>query len=126
MHELAMAQSITEVVVKKARENQARQVNTVRLLIGDGSGVVTGPLTFCFEMIAGTEPLLTGARLEIERVPHRARCRVCATEYTIPDFVICCPNCGRWESEVISGTELQILDMEFEAENEQGVQLCQN
>jgi len=77
-------------------------------------------------MIAGTEPLLTGARLEIERVPHRARCRVCATEYTIPDFVICCPNCGRWESEVISGTELQILDMEFEAENEQGVQLCQN
>jgi hydrogenase nickel incorporation protein HypA/HybF len=126
MHELSIAQSIAEVVVEKAHENHASQVSAVRLLIGDGSGVVTEPLTFCFEMIASMEPLLTGARLEIERVPHRARCRVCATEYTIPDFVICCPTCQKWESEVISGTELQIVEMEFETENEQREQLCQN
>lgn len=126
MHELSLAQSIAGVVVEKARENHARVVNTVHLLIGDGSGVVPGPLAFCFEMIAATEPLLAGTRLEIERVPHRARCRACATEFTIPDFVICCPNCGQWESEVISGTELQILEMEFEAENEQREPLCQN
>ena len=126
MHELSIAQSIVEVVEAKALENRARQVNSVRLLIGDGSGIAAEPLIFSFEMIASMEPLLSGAKLVIERVPHRARCRKCATEFTIPDFVTLCPACQGWDCVVISGTELQILEMEFEAESEEEEQLCQN
>jgi hydrogenase nickel incorporation protein HypA/HybF len=126
MHELSIAQSIVEVVEAKALENRARQVNSVRLLIGDGSGIAAEPLIFSFEMIASMEPLLSGAKLVIERVPHRARCRKCPTEFTIPDFVTLCPACQGWDCAVISGTELQILEMEFEAESEEEEQLCQN
>ncbi len=126
MHELSIAQSIVEVVETKATENRASQVNSVRLLIGDGSGIATESLTFCFEMIASMEPLLTGARLLIDTVPHRARCRACATEFTIPDFVARCPACQQWDTEVISGTELQILEMEFDTESEVEGFLCQN
>ncbi len=126
MHELSIAQSIVEVVEVKAAENQASQVNTVRLLIGEGSGIAVESLAFCFEMVASLEPLLAGAKLLIERAPHRARCRACANEFTISDFVARCPACQEWDSEVISGTELQILEMEFETESEEEEQLCQN
>ncbi len=126
MHELSIAQSIVEVVEATAVENRASQVNSVRLLIGDGSGVAIEPLIFSFEMIASMEPLLSGAKLLIERVPHRARCRKCATEFIIPDFVVICPACQVWDCEVISGTELQVLEMEFDAESEEEEQLCQN
>ncbi len=118
MHELSIAQSIVEVVEAKAAEHQARQVNSVRLLIGDGSGIAVDSLSFCFEMIASMEPLLTGAILLVDKVPHRARCRGCAGEFTIADFIVQCPACQQWDSEVISGTELQILEMEFDAASE--------
>jgi hydrogenase nickel incorporation protein HypA/HybF len=118
MHELSIAQSIVEVVEAKAAENQASQINMVRLLIGDGSGIAVDSLAFCFEMLAGMDPLLTGASLLIDKVPYRARCRSCASEFTIPDFITRCPVCRNWETEVISGTELQILEMEFESASE--------
>ena len=48
MHELAIAQSIVEAVEAKASECNAARVKTVRLKIGEASGVVTDSLTFCF------------------------------------------------------------------------------
>ena len=114
MHELAIAQSIVEVVVARAAECNTAHVKGVRLRIGEASGVVADSLTFSFEMLASLEPILTGTKLLIESVPHRAWCRHCAREFTVTNFVAQCPACGEWSNEVISGTELQVLEMEIE------------
>lgn len=114
MHELAIAQSIAEAVEARAAECNAAHVGCVRLRVGEASGVVTDSLTFCFEMVASLSPLLEGVRLLIDRVPHRAYCLLCAKEFAVTNFVARCPACGEWSSEVVSGTELQILDMEIE------------
>ena len=114
MHELSIAQGIIDVVTTKAAECQATRVKEVRLLIGEASGVALDPLTFCFEMLAGMDPVLSGAHLSIQSLPHRARCRNCAREFNIPEFVARCPECAGWDTEVISGNELQVLEMEFE------------
>jgi hydrogenase nickel incorporation protein HypA/HybF len=115
MHELAIAQSIVDVVGTWATECNAARVKSVRLQIGEASGVVTDSLSFCFEMLTSFDPVLAGAQLSIDVLPHRARCRHCAKEFAIANFVARCPTCDEWTSEIISGTELQILDMEFDA-----------
>ena len=115
MHELSIAQSIVEAVEAKACECQATHVKAVRLKIGEASGVVIDSLTFCFEMLCSLEPTLAGAQLLINTILHRAYCRHCKQEFSVTNFVAQCPNCQEWSNEIVSGTELQILEMEFEA-----------
>jgi hydrogenase nickel incorporation protein HypA/HybF len=117
MHELSIAQSIAEAVEAKAVACDASQVKQVRLRIGEASGVMSDPLTFSFEMVASFSPILAGARLVIDRVPHRARCLPCGQAFAIANYVARCPECGEFSSEVISGTELEIVDMEIVAQS---------
>ncbi len=114
MHEFAIAQSIVEAIEAKASECSASHVIAVRLKIGEASGVVTDSLTFCFEMLASLNPTLVGAQLLIDTMPHRAHCRYCTREFSITNFVAQCPTCKEWSHQIVSGTELQILEMEFE------------
>jgi hydrogenase nickel incorporation protein HypA/HybF len=114
MHELSIAQSIVEAVEAKATECNATHVKGVRLKIGEANSIVTGSLTFCFEMLTSLEPTLAGAQLLIDTVPHRAHCRHCNKEFAIVNFVAQCPTCQEWSSEVVSGNELQIVEMEIE------------
>jgi hydrogenase nickel incorporation protein HypA/HybF len=92
MHELAIAQSIAEAVELKAAEYHAEHVGSIRLRIGEASGIVTDSLTFCFEMIASFSPILEGVRLLIDHVPHRAYCHYCAKEFDVTNFVVRCPT----------------------------------
>ena len=114
MHELSIAQSIVEAISTKATECQATRVKIVRLRIGEAVGIMVDSLTFCFEMLTSPDPTLAGARLLIDSVPHRARCRHCNQDFAITNFVAQCPTCQEWSNEIISGTEFQILEMEIE------------
>ncbi len=114
MHELSIAQSIVDAVEIRATECNAAHVKRVRLRIGEAIGVVIDSLTFCFEMLTESEPLLEGAKLVVDTAPHRAQCRHCAREFPVMQFVAQCPTCGEWSDEIVSGTELQILDMEID------------
>jgi hydrogenase nickel incorporation protein HypA/HybF len=116
MHELAIAQSIVEIVETRAAECHATHVNGVRLRIGEAIGVVTDSLTFCFEMLTSQDPTLAGAQLSIDTVPHQAQCHHCVREFPVVNFIAQCPVCKEWSSEVVSGNELQILEMEYEAQ----------
>jgi hydrogenase nickel incorporation protein HypA/HybF len=118
LHELSIAQSIVDAVEARATECNAARVKGVRLRIGEASGIVTDSLTFCFEMLTSLDPTLTGAQLLIDSVPHRARCRHCAKDFSVINFVAQCPTCQEWSSEIVSGNELQILDMEIEAHSQ--------
>ncbi len=114
MHELAIAQSIVEAVEAKAVECNAARVKSVRLKVGEASGIVGDSLAFSFEMLTSMAPVLTGAHLLIDSVPHRALCRHCDSEFAVVNYVALCPTCQEWSSEVVSGTELQIMELEIE------------
>ncbi len=114
MHELSIAQSIVDVVEERATECNAAHVKSVRLKIGEANGIVADSLTFSFEMLTSLEPVLVGAQLFIDTVPHRARCRHCQQEFAVQHFIVRCPTCETWDADVISGTEFTILEMEIE------------
>ena len=118
MHELGIAETIVETITERASACDAARVTGVRLRVGEASGVAVDSLTFCFEMLANQDPMLAGLKLEIDSVPHRARCPHCASEFAIEEFIARCPTCGEWSSEVLSGTDLQIVEVEIEPRRE--------
>lgn len=118
MHELAVAESVASVVEARAAEHGATHVKSVRLRIGEASGIVPDSLAFCFDIIASLTPVLSGARLTFDLVPHRAWCGGCTCEFPIRDFVAQCPTCGEWSDQVVSGTELQVLEIDIETKQE--------
>lgn len=113
MHELAIAEGIADVVTQRAHELHAARVTSVRLRIGEASGIVSEALSFSFAALAREEPILAGATLVIDKVPHRAHCRVCDQTFDVQDFIALCPLCGTWSGEILSGTELQVIEMEI-------------
>lgn len=107
MHELAMMESIVDAVEEQV--GPAR-VSCVRLQIGSLTGVVPDALRFCFDVCArGTT--LEGARLEIDEIPGRGRCRACGSEMALVTFVDLCP-CGSAELEITAGRELRVRELE--------------
>lgn len=114
MHELAIAESIVDAVETRAIACTATRVKCVRLRIGEANGIVSDSLTFCFEMLTSQVPLLAGAQLAIDTLPHRAWCPRCEREFAVIDYVAQCPVCQEWSTTILSGTELQIQDMEIE------------
>ena len=65
MHELALTQSLVDLVTERTA---GRRVVAVNLRVGELSGVVADAMSFCFEVTTADTPL-EGARLVIEEVP---------------------------------------------------------
>jgi hydrogenase nickel incorporation protein HypA/HybF len=84
----------------------------VKLKIGQLSGVVADSLDFCFgAIIQGTS--LQGASLDIEKVPFVLKCRTCETSFESEAGIVLCQQCGGTDTEVLSGTELQVVEIEL-------------
>ncbi|QFQ95003.1 hydrogenase maturation nickel metallochaperone HypA [Streptomyces phaeolivaceus] len=117
MHEMSVALAVVDQVAEAAdRAGNVTAVRSVRLQVGELAGVVPDSLTFCFELAcAGT--LLEGAELVTEAVPGRAQCTACAHEWAVgmPPRLTC-PVCDGTRTDLLSGRELQIVDVRWEAD----------
>ena len=88
------------------------QVEKVNLKVGKMAAIVPDSLQFCFE-IAAKDSLLSGAALNIEEVPVRARCKECDSVWTIDEPVFKCQQCSSGQIDIISGRELNIESIEI-------------
>jgi hydrogenase nickel incorporation protein HypA/HybF len=117
MHELSLAQSILEIVQQAVPPERDARASTVRLRIGELAGVVEDSLTFCFDAITrGTR--LEGSRLAIEHIPTQADCRTCGARGVIVPTEFRCPSCGGTEIVLVSGRELQVVEVELPEDEE--------
>jgi hydrogenase nickel incorporation protein HypA/HybF len=114
MHEVGIARTIIESVEERLRRGEVRgKVRAVHLRVGRMSSVVPESLRFGFEVLS-KDSVLQGARLEIEEVPVRARCRACGEGVEIDEPCFLCGKCGSPDLEVLSGTELLIDSLDVE------------
>jgi hydrogenase nickel incorporation protein HypA/HybF len=111
MHELAITQSVVDMVAERAA---GRQVNHVRLEVGRLSGVVPDAMEFCYELLIGGTAL-EGSTLVIEQTPGSAHCRSCGQDFALDDLILLCP-CGSAEVALTAGRELRVLSVELVAE----------
>lgn len=112
MHELAITQSVVDMVVERTT---GRRVTSVHVQIGRLSGVVADAMLFCFD-VATADTALEGARLEIEETEGRAVCRTCCDEFDVPDLVLLCP-CGSADVRIVAGRELLVTSVGMAAES---------
>jgi len=111
MHELSVAQSIIDIVFDHVPVLERPLVRTVRVRVGAASGVVPESLEFCFSAVVVEGPL-SSATIEIELVPFVLRCGACGAETSAESGIPICGNCGA-PAEVLSGTELQVKEIEL-------------
>ena len=113
MHELSIAQSIVDSVREQAALHGGRRVLRVGVRVGETSGVNAEALEFCFGItVQDTE--LSGAALDLERVPVRFACEACGADFTPIDFAPICPSCGSGRGRMVAGDELALAFLELE------------
>ena len=111
MHELSIAQSILDIVRQYVPERDAPRVRTVFIKVGALAGVVPDSLDFSFTAITAETPL-QHARLQIERIPFTIRCNNCNTTAEREAGIILCPHCGSMDTRTLTGTELNVTEIE--------------
>ncbi len=119
VHELAIAQSLLEIVEQEALPYGGARVRRIRLRIGRLSAVVPEALRFAFDAIS-RGGIAEGASLEIEEVPLRIRCHQCEEVFMMEDPFMACPGCAGLDVEMVSGRELEIRSMELEDGDQTG------
>ena len=111
MHEMALAESMLEIVETTARKNGAQRVLSVRLEIGALASVEAEALRFCFDAVTRGS-LADRARLEIETTPGAAWCMACADTVPVPALGAPCPHCGGYQLAVSQGDAMRVKDIE--------------
>lgn len=113
MHELAITQSILDISRKAAEEHGATRVKSVRIMLGEYSGVVPQCIQYYFDVISkGT--VAEGALLDIRRLPVVIHCHGCGRDSTIDKRHIACPLCGNTDLKLLQGREFYIESLEAE------------
>jgi len=107
MHEVSLMKNLLRTVEGAAAREGGKPVQVIHVRIGEMSGVNTDALSFAFEVLSkGTSA--EGGKLDFERVPLRARCRECGTEFHPEEFVFRCGRCGSPEIDILSGREMEV------------------
>ncbi len=113
MHELAITQSILDIAKKAAQEHGAKKVQSVRIMLGEYSGVVPQCIQYYFDVIS-KDTVAEGAVLDIRRLPVVIHCNTCGKESEIERLHVSCPLCGSTDLKLIQGREFYIESMEVE------------
>lgn len=113
MHELAITQSILDIVAGHAKRAGAQRVTTINLVVGDLTGFVDDSIQFYFDMLS-PNTVAARARLVIQRIPARVRCRACGQEFSPHDYDWACPRCSAIGGEVLRGREFLVESIEVE------------
>ncbi len=99
-------------VEQLAREQGARQVSSVALGIGPLSGVEPALLRQAYPLAtAGT--VAENSELIIEPRPVRVHCSQCGKDSDAAPNRLLCEFCGDWRTELLSGDELLLMQIEL-------------
>lgn len=113
MHEMSIAQSLIAIVKEEMIENNAKRLRSVRVNIGEMSGIVPETLKTCFEIITA-KGNMKGAVLKMDIAPLVGGCRKCRKEFKVEEYNFSCPECESTDIDIISGREMNIVELEVD------------
>jgi hydrogenase nickel incorporation protein HypA/HybF len=113
MHELAVTESLLEIALRHAGQQNARRITDLYLVIGQWSSIVDDSIQFYWDIISdGT--IAKGATLHFRRVPVVLTCQDCGKEYQPASEEFACPQCGGTHARVKTGEEFYLDSMEVD------------
>ena len=113
MHEMALTESVIDIVEEEARRGNFARVRAVVLEIGALACAAPESMRFCFEVVSRGTPA-EGARLDIVLVPGAGWCFDCERTVALAERYAPCPVCGNSRVQMTSGDALRVREMEVE------------
>lgn len=113
MHELSVTESILETALRYARQNEAKRVTDLYLVIGQLSSIVDDSVQFYWDIVS-QDSLCAGSALHFQRIPAALTCIDCGRDYTLDGELTPCPSCGSAKVQVISGEQFYLDSIEIE------------
>ena len=115
MHETSIAMGLLQSLSELAEKENAKKITKVRVKIGKLSGIVVESFQFAFNVLKGEFEKIKNAELIIEETSVRYRCNDCKMEFEIDSVYFPeCPQCNSLNLSLISGEELEVIDVEIE------------
>ncbi len=111
MHEMSLAQSVIDSVLREMASRNLAAIKKIVLRIGPWSGVMADALQFNYDILRADTPL-SGTELVIQETGLRVRCSACAQEFAVHDFLDRCPRCQSKQIQLIGGDEMDIAYLE--------------
>ena len=113
MHEYSLVRGLLTQVDEMRCQHQADSVVSIKLTVGEFSGIEADLLHSAFEELSqGTA--LEGAILELTRTILEARCEMCQSEFPIVKFRFICPECNSLSVTICQGEELLLESVTME------------
>lgn len=116
MHELPLVKNILDIVLEHAKKNEAKQLLSITLTIGEMNDLEEVWIHRYFEYVS-RDTLAKDAVLKIEKSPIILQCHHCEHQFRInlTDLDhLQCSNCQAVKDfEVISGTQYYIKEIEI-------------
>jgi hydrogenase nickel incorporation protein HypA/HybF len=112
MDERELVSQVLAAVDVAAYRNSASKIATVRVAIGGRRVLDLHRLQDAFA-VAARGTVAEGARLSVDVLPVKHRCRNCGNEFEASRTESPCPECDNPQTEMIGGEELRLLDMEL-------------
>lgn len=113
MHEMALCESIMQLVEDNAATQGYTRVNKVWLEVGALSGVELDAMKFCFDVVKQNS-LAAGSELNIIELPGKAWCLECEKEVPVHQLYDACPDCGSYQLQVTGGQEMRVKELEVD------------
>ena len=113
MHEMSIAEGILDIALDYAKQNDAKVVHEVGLILGEMAGVEMESLDFSWRLIT-KDTIAEGAKLTVRKTPLVGRCSKCGKEFHIEHYNFWCPECKDGVLKTISGRELQVDYLEVD------------
>jgi hydrogenase nickel incorporation protein HypA/HybF len=113
MHERSLIRALLRQVQTVATENSAAQILSIRVRIGEFSGVEPDLLCSAFDDLV-QDTSFRGAELKMERVPLEAACDQCGNQFRIERFHFQCVRCGSSRLSLRGGEELLLESVTLE------------
>ena len=111
MHEMAISESILQIIEEQAAAQHFRKVNRVWLEIGRFAGIEIDALKLTFDAVS-RRTVADGSTLEIIEIPGIAWCMECGKNVDIQQRFDPCPECGGFQLQVSGGDEMRIKELE--------------
>ena len=112
MHEQSIVASLLSMAVEDAKKDNARRIISIKLVVGELTGVEKDAVSFYFGFMA-RNTIASGASLEFNHTKAQLRCRDCDILFPRDKLEFNCPECNGKAIEIVGGRELYIESMEI-------------
>lgn len=113
MHELSVTQGILKICIDESKKNEFEKIKEIRIKVGELTGLVPSCIDYYFEIIS-KDTIAQGAKLIIDKLPIKIKCRDCSFVGQISKDDYRCPKCSSNKIEIKNGREFYVDSLEVE------------